>query len=44
MLLYYLKCRKNAESKTPTVARTINGRITLWSKCAVCDSKTNRNL
>ena len=44
MLLYYLKCRKHAESKTPTVARTINGRMTLLSKCVVCDNKTNGNL
>ena len=38
MLLYCLKCRKNTESKNPKVARRINGRIMLLSKCAVCDS------
>ena len=36
MLLYYLKCRKNTESKNPKLARTKNGRIMLSSKSAVC--------
>ena len=36
MLSYCLKCRKNTESKNPKVARAKNGRITLLSKCAVC--------
>ena len=39
MLSYFLKCRKNTESKNPKVARTKNGRIMLLSKCAVCNSK-----
>ena len=39
MLLYYLNCWKNTESKNPKVARTKNGRIMLSPKCAVCDSK-----
>ena len=39
MLSYYLKCRKNTESKNPQDVKTKNGRITLLSKCAVCDSK-----
>ena len=43
MLFYWLKCRKNAESKNPKFARTKNGRIMLFSKCAVRDSK-NQNL
>ena len=38
MLSYYLKCRKNTESKNPKVPRTKNERM-LLSKCAVCDSK-----
>ena len=29
MLSYYLKCRKNTESKDPRVVRTKNGRIML---------------
>ena len=42
-LSYWLKCRKNTESKNPKVAGTKNGRIMLLSKCAVCESK-NRYL
>ena len=37
MLSYYLKNRKNTESKNPNVVRTKNRRITLLLKCAVCD-------
>ena len=37
-----LKCRKNTESKNPKVVKTKNGRIMLWSKCAVCDSKKSK--
>ena len=36
---YYLKCRKNTESKNPKVAKTKNGRKTLLSKCVVGESK-----
>ena len=39
MLSYWFKCRKNTESKNTKVVRAKNGRITLFSKCAVCDSK-----
>ena len=39
---YCLKCRKNAESKNPKVARTKNGRIMPLLKCAVCDSKKSK--
>ena len=39
MSSYYVKCRKNTESKNPKVVKTNNGRIMLLSKCAVCDSK-----
>ena len=42
MLLYYLKCRENAESKKPKVIKTKNGRIMLLSKCAVCDNKKSK--
>ena len=42
MLSYCLKCRNNAESKKPKLARTKNGRIMLLSKCAVCDSKKSK--
>ena len=41
MLSYCLKCRKNTESKNPKVVRTKNGRIMLFSKFVLCDSKKN---
>ena len=42
MLSYCLKCRINSESKNPNVARTINRRLMLLSKCAVYDSKKSK--
>ena len=42
MLSYYLKRRKNTESKNPRVVMTKNGRIMLLSICSICNSK-NRN-
>ena len=42
MLSYCLKCRKNTESKNPTVVKTKSGRIMLLSKCAVCYSKKSK--
>ena len=42
MLLYCLICRKNTESKNPKVAKAKNRRITLLSKCTVCDSKKSK--
>ena len=42
MLSYYLKCRKNTESKNPKVVETKNGRIMLLSNCADCCSKTSK--
>ena len=39
MLSYWLKCRKNTESKNTKVVKAKNGRITIFSKSAVCDSK-----
>ena len=39
MLPYYLKCKKNTESKNPKVVRTKNGRIMLLSNYLVCNSK-----
>ena len=43
MLPYFLKCRKNTESKNPKVVRTKNVKIMLLSKFEVCDIK-NWNL
>ena len=42
MLSYYLRCRKNTESKKIKVVKTKNGRILFSSKCAVCDSKKSK--
>ena len=39
MLPYSLKCRKNTESEYPDVVRTKSGRIMLFSKCPVFNSK-----
>ena len=39
MLLYFLKYRKNTESKNPKVVKTKNGRTMLLSKYVVCDNK-----
>ena len=43
MSSYYLKCRKNTESKIPEFVKIKNGTIMFLSKCAVCIVK-NRNL
>ena len=42
MLLYCLKCRKNAKDKNPKITRTKNGTIMLLSKCVVCYSKKSK--
>ena len=42
MVLYCLKCIKNAKSKNSKVAKTRNGRIMLLSKFAVWDSKKSK--
>ena len=42
MLSFWLKRRKNTESKNPKVVRPKNGRIILLSKCAVSDSKKSK--
>ena len=42
MLSYWLKCRKNTESKNPKVARIKIRRIMLLSKSAVCDSEKSK--
>ena len=38
MLSYCLKSRKNREGKNPKIVMTKNGRIMLFSICAVCNS------
>ena len=44
MLSYYLKRRKNTESKNPRVVMTKNGRIMLLSICSICNSKKSKFL
>ena len=44
MLSYYLKHRKNTESKNPRVVMTKNGRIMLLSICSICNSKKSKFL
>ena len=39
MLTCCMNCRKIAESKSPKVVRTKNGRKMCLSKCFVCNSK-----
>ena len=35
ILIYCLKCRKNAKNKGAKMVKTKNGRLALSSKCAV---------
>ena len=42
MLSYYLKCRKNTESKNTKVVRTKNRRIILLSKHTACIGKRSK--
>ena len=37
-----MRCRKNTGSTNPKVAKIMNGRIMLLTKCAVCDSKKSK--
>ena len=40
---YYLKSRKNNESKNRRAVKIKNGRIMLSTNCAVCGSKKSRS-
>ena len=44
MLSYYLKCKKNAESKNLKVVKIKNWTTMLLSKCEVCDRVKNQDL
>ena len=37
-----MKCKKDTESINPKVSETINKKIILLSKCAVCNNKKSR--
>ena len=42
MKSYCLKCRKNTENINSRVSKMSNGRTTVLSNCAICDSKKSR--
>ena len=42
MKSYFLKCRKDTKNINPRVSSTSNGRKTILSKCAICESKKSR--
>ena len=42
MLSYCWKRKKDTKSLNPKVSKTINEKIMLLSKCAVCNSKRSR--
>ena len=42
MEIYCLKCNKNTKNIDPKVSSTINDRVMIISKCAMCDSKKSR--
>ena len=39
---YCLKCRKYTKNKDPEVSSTSNGKIMIFSKCAICNSKKSK--
>ena len=42
MLSYCLKCKKNTESINQKVSKTANGKVIIFSKCAICGSKKSK--
>ena len=42
MKSYCLKYKKDTENINPRVSNTSNGRTTIISKCAICNSKNSR--
>ena len=42
MLIYCVKCRKNAENLDLAIFKTKNGRLIMQSKCANCGIKKSR--
>ena len=39
---YCLKCKKDTVNINPKVSSSINGRVMILSKCAICGSKKSR--
>ena len=42
MLSYCLQCKKNTENINPKFSKTLNGKMMILSKCAICDSKKSK--
>ena len=42
MKSYCLKCKKNTENIDPKISSTSNGKATILSKCAICESEKSR--
>ena len=42
MLSYCLKCKKNTENINPKVLKTTNGKMMIFSKCAICSCKKSK--
>ena len=42
MLSYCFKCKKNTESINPKFSKTTNGKTTILSTCAICNSKKSK--
>ena len=39
---YCLKCKKHTKNKNPQVSSTSNGKIMIFSKCAICGSRKSK--
>ena len=39
---YCLKCRKYTKNINPQVCSTSNGKLMIFSKCAICNSKKSK--
>ena len=39
---YCLKCKKYTKNINPQVSSTINGKLMILSKCAICGSKKSK--
>ena len=42
METYCLKCKKPTRNINPRVSSTSNGKVMIWSKCAICNSKKSK--
>ena len=40
--IIFFKVQKDTENIDPEVSTTSNGRVMIWSKCAICGSKKSR--